>query len=104
VPNCDLDSGHVTQAAEYWLADDTYAKLLAQLSDSKFDLTSPELHDNIRQFYSDLLVSILSKTDGDHDRPYIWAELKLTSQPEFDPVPDRATPARVGVVLRPRTL
>jgi hypothetical protein len=63
VPNCDLDSGQVTQAAEYSLADDTYVKLLAQLSERKFDLTSPELRDNILQFYSDLSVSIETKKD-----------------------------------------
>ena len=40
--------------AEYSLTDDAYAKLLAQLSERKFDLTSPELRDNILQFYSDL--------------------------------------------------
>ena len=62
--NCDLDSGQVTQAAEYSLADDTYAKLLTQLSDGKFDLTSPELRDNILQFYSDLSVPIETKKDG----------------------------------------
>jgi hypothetical protein len=40
--NCDLDSGNQTKAAEYSLTDDTYAKLLAQLSERKFTLTSPE--------------------------------------------------------------
>jgi len=50
VPNCDLDSGNVTKAAEYSLTDDTHATLLAQLSERKFDRTSPELRDNILQF------------------------------------------------------
>jgi hypothetical protein len=63
VPNSDLDSGQVTKAAEYSLADDTYAKLLAQLSERKFDLTSLELRDNILQFYSDLSVPIDTKKD-----------------------------------------
>ena len=62
--NCDLDSGQATKAAEYSLTDDTYAKLLAQLSERKFDLTSPELRDNILQFYSDLSVPIETKKDG----------------------------------------
>src|ERR1700752_5115977 len=56
LPNCDLDSGQATKAVEYSLTDETYAKLLAQLSDRKFGLTSPELRDNILQFYSDLSV------------------------------------------------
>jgi hypothetical protein len=51
--NFDLDSGEVTKAAEYSLADDTYAKLLARLADRKFDRTSPELRNNLLQFYSD---------------------------------------------------
>ena len=63
LPNCDLDSGNKTKAAEYSLTDDTYAKLLAQLSERKFNLTSPELRDNILQFYSDLSLPIETKKD-----------------------------------------
>ena len=53
LPNCDLDNGKETKASEYSLADETYAKLVAQLAKSKFDQTTPELRDNILQFYSD---------------------------------------------------
>src|SRR5271165_5653354 len=63
LPNCDLDSGNVTKAAEYSLTDDTYATLLAQLSKRKFDRTSPELRENIMGFYSDLSVAIETKKD-----------------------------------------
>jgi hypothetical protein len=63
LPNCDLDSGNGTKAAEYSLTDDTYAKLLSQLSDRKFDLTSPELRNNILSFYSDLSAPIETKKD-----------------------------------------
>src|SRR5229473_2492746 len=63
LPNCDFDSGQPTKAAEYSLTDDTYAKLLAQLSERKFDLTSPELRDNILQFYADLSAAIETKKD-----------------------------------------
>ena len=63
LPNCDLDSGLPTEAAEYSLTDDAYAKLLVQLSDRKFDLTSPELRGNILHFYSDLSVPIETKKD-----------------------------------------
>jgi hypothetical protein len=62
--NCDFDSGQPTKAAEYSLTDDAYAKLLAQLSERKFDLTSPELRANILAFYSDLSVPIETKKDG----------------------------------------
>jgi len=61
--NCDLDSGQPTTAAEYSLSDDAYAKLLAQLSERKFDLTSPELRANILQFYSDPSAAIETKKD-----------------------------------------
>ena len=61
--NDDLDSGNETKAAEYSLTDDTYAQLLGQLSERKFDRTSPELRDNILQFYSDLSVPIETKKD-----------------------------------------
>ena len=64
LPNCDLDSGQPTKAAEYSLTDDTYAKLLGQLSSRKFDRTTPELRANILDFYSDL-----SASDRNEERP-----------------------------------
>ena len=63
LPNCDLDTGQATKAAEYSLTDDAYAKLLAQLSDRKFNLMTPQLHENILQFYSDLSVPFETKKD-----------------------------------------
>jgi hypothetical protein len=61
LPNCDLDSGNLTKAAEYSLTDDTYATLLSQLSDKKFDSTSPDLRTNILNLYSDLSSPIETK-------------------------------------------
>jgi hypothetical protein len=61
--NCDFDSGKETMAAEYSLTDDTYAKLLGQLADRKFDLTSRGLRDNVLHFYSDLSLPIETKKD-----------------------------------------
>src|SRR6202049_641357 len=52
--NCDFDTGKETKAAEYSLTDETYAKLLGQLADRKFDQISLDLRSNILQFYSDL--------------------------------------------------
>jgi hypothetical protein len=63
LPNCDLDSGERTKAAEYSLADEIYAKLLAQLSDGKFAQTSPELRANILDFYFDLSAPLETKKD-----------------------------------------
>ena len=65
LPNCDFDSGKPTKAAEYSLTDDSYAKLLNQLSERKFDRTSPELRANILDFYSDLSALIETKKDED---------------------------------------
>jgi len=63
LPDCDLDSGKPTKAAEYSLTDNSYAKLLSQLSEKKFDTTTPELRANILAFYSDLSVPIGTKKD-----------------------------------------
>jgi hypothetical protein len=62
--NSDLDTGKATAATEYSLADETYAKLLSQLSDRKFNLTTADLQNNILQFYSDLSVPIETKKDN----------------------------------------
>jgi hypothetical protein len=60
----DFDTGKVTKAAEYSLTDETYAKLLGQLTASKFALTSPDLRDNILSFYSDLSLPLETKKDA----------------------------------------
>jgi Zinc dependent phospholipase C len=62
--DADFDTGKPTKAAEYSLTDETYAKLLAQLAARKFDLTSPELRDNILNFYSDLSLPLETKKDN----------------------------------------
>ena len=63
LPDCDLDSGNPTILAEYVLTDETYAKLLSQLAKSKFDHTTPELRNNILQFYSNVSASVPTKDD-----------------------------------------
>jgi Zinc dependent phospholipase C len=63
LPNYDFDSGKATRAAEYSLTDDAYARLLARVTERKFDLTTPELRDDILQFYSDLSAPIDTKKD-----------------------------------------
>ena len=63
LPDADLDSGNPTKEGEYSLTDETYAKLLGQLAKSKFDHTTPELRDNVLQFYSDVSASIQTKDD-----------------------------------------
>jgi hypothetical protein len=63
LPNCDLDDGKATKAAEYTLADETYASLLDKLTAGKFDGTTPQLRDNILEFYSDLSLPIETRKD-----------------------------------------
>jgi hypothetical protein len=62
--NMDFDTGKRTVAAEYTLTDETYEKLLAELSERKFDRTSPELRENILSFYSDLSAPNETKKDA----------------------------------------
>jgi hypothetical protein len=52
LPDDDLDTGQPARAGEYSLADSTYAKLLDQLVQKKFEGISPELRSNILAFYS----------------------------------------------------
>jgi hypothetical protein len=87
LPNCDLDSGSLTKAAEYSLTDDTYAKLLSQLSAKKFDSTTADLRANILNFYSDLSLPIETKKD-----PASWQSV-LTSLDQLR----LATPVSVAV-------
>ena len=63
LPNCDLDTGNETKPGEYSLTDETFAKLLGQLFDRKFDRTTMELRQNILHFYSDLSLPIETKKD-----------------------------------------
>ena len=65
LPDNDLDSGKPTAAGEYSLADDTYAKMLSQLADKKFDATSAALQKNIVSFYANPSAPIESKKDPD---------------------------------------
>jgi Zinc dependent phospholipase C len=79
--NYDFDTGKETKAAEYSLTDDTYAKLLGQLTDRKFDLTTPDLRDNILHFYSDLSLPLETKKDSARWQSVLTSldQLKLVS-------------------------
>ena len=77
--NVDFDTGKETKAAEYSLTDDTYAKLLGQLAGRKFDMTSPDLRENILTFYADLSLPLETKKDTNHWQSVLTAldQLKL---------------------------
>jgi len=82
--NSDFDTGKETKAAEYSLTDETYAKLLGQLEERKFALTSPDLRDNILNFYADLSLPLETKKDSGRWQNVLasLAQLKL-----FTPAP-----------------
>src|SRR6201984_721052 len=82
--NCDLDTGQETVAAEYSLTDAYYAKLLGRLEERKFALTSPDLRDNILNFYADLTLPLETKKDSDRWQNVLTSlgQLKL-----FTPAP-----------------
>jgi Zinc dependent phospholipase C len=79
--NTDFDTGKETKAAEYSLTDETYAKLLAQLADRKFDQTSPDLRDNLLNFYADLSLPLETKKDSARWQAVLTAldQLKLVT-------------------------
>ena len=63
LPNTDCDTGRKTAAAEYPLADKTYAQLLDDLSHDDFTTATPELRANILAFYSDPNAPYHTKTN-----------------------------------------
>lgn len=83
LPNFDLDSGKLTRAAEYSLADDAYATLLLRQSDRKFAGTTPALRTNILTFYADLAPAMETKIDQTRWQSVRMAldQLKLASPP-----------------------
>jgi hypothetical protein len=60
--NRDCDTGQLTKAGEYALADRTYADLLDRLSARNFDLLTPALKENLLSFYSNPDASFDAKT------------------------------------------
>ena len=90
LPNCNLDDGSKTKAGEYSLADESYASLLAELSAKQFNLTSPQLRDNIVDFYSDLSLPIETRENASRWQGVLsdLSQLKSTSLPP--PVADEA--------------
>ena len=84
LPDYDLDSGKPTALAEYSLADETYAKLLSQLADHKFDQTTIALQRNILTFYAGGPAPLESKKD-----PAKWENVQknLAELKAFTPSP-----------------
>ncbi len=99
--NDDLDSGKSTLAGEYTLADDSYAKLLSQLAEKKFDATTVPLQKNILDFYANASAPNDNKKD-----PGKWQKVQtnldalktFTPGPTQPPAPQAqsAAPSRTG--------
>ncbi len=86
--NDDLDSGKPTISGEYTLADDTYAKLLSQLADKKFDVTTVALQKNVLAFYSNTSAPIDTKKD-----PGKWQKVQSNLEALKTFTPNPAPPA-----------
>jgi hypothetical protein len=83
--NSDFDTGKDTKPGEYTLTDETYAQLLGQLAQRKFDLTSPDLRDNILKFYADLTLPLETKKDPARWQSMLSSldQLKLAAPPHI---------------------
>jgi hypothetical protein len=79
--NRDFDTGELTRAGEYRLADDTYAKLLNKLASGKLEAVTPDLRRNILAFYSNLNAPIATKKDKSEWQHTLRALDKLKATP-----------------------
>jgi zinc dependent phospholipase C len=79
--NYDLDSGAPCDAAEYTLADDTYAHLLRTLAKRNFEQVTPELRQNLLRFYSDLSLPIHTKRNRERWRAVLIELGELRAPP-----------------------
>lgn len=61
LPNLNFDTGNKTTPGEYVLTDETYCTLLGRLAKNNFTTLTPELRDNILEFYSNLNAAIATK-------------------------------------------
>jgi hypothetical protein len=84
LPDTDCDTGRETHAAEYSLADQTFAHLLHDLAAKNFADVSPSLASNVMIFYSNLNAPIETKrnrklwqqTEQDLERLKTWTGIQ----------------------------
>jgi hypothetical protein len=84
LPDTDCDTGQPTSAAEYSLADKTYARLLDDLSEDDFTTSTPELRGNILEFFSDLNAPFHTKKNR---KSWEQTERELKQLKGFQPDP-----------------
>ncbi|MEP7270682.1 MAG: zinc dependent phospholipase C family protein [Acidobacteriota bacterium] len=75
--NQNNDTGKLTRAGEYRLADRAYAKLLDKLADEKFQGVTPAMRANILAFYNDLDAPLETKKDRDEWKKTLQALTEL---------------------------
>lgn len=63
--NKNLDTGKITTPGEYELADETYAKLVDKLSEKQFAGVTPELRQNILNYFNNFQAQLKIKQDRD---------------------------------------
>jgi hypothetical protein len=67
----DCDTGHETRPGEYALADQSYARLVGQLTDNRFKQVRPQLRDNIVAYYSNPDAAVAARW-----QPKKWKKLE----------------------------
>jgi len=104
LPNRDLDTGAKVKPGGYRLTDDTYAKLLREITKDPSHAIPPGLKADILEYYSDPNAPIITKKD-----PKRWAEVQadlklldtmatttitppVPDQPNLTPQPSDPTP------------
>ena len=64
LPNRDCDTGRDTRAGEYVLSDETYARLINELTKKNADPLNPAIRADILQFYADPSAPIATKKNA----------------------------------------
>jgi hypothetical protein len=89
--NTDFDTGRMTRAGEYVLADRSYARLLDHLAQHNFEQITPELRKNILAFYGDPSAPLATKR-----KAAAWEKTQNELQNLRALTPIETTPIRVS--------
>jgi len=92
LPDTDCDTGRETSAAEYSLADKTYARLLDDLSKHNFAQLTPGLRTNILAFYSNLNAPIHTKKNA---KSWSQTEREIDQLKNWKPTQESESPGQL---------
>lgn len=93
--NLDFDTGRDARAAEYKLADQTYAHLLDDLSQRNFNPVTPDLRDNILRFYGNWTAQVATKNDK---KTWVRTLVELQKLKLHSANPSPRTPSAVAYI------